>query len=598
MAVKKRMDKNNRGILLSVIALLTIMLAAVIDVPAYAQPEGTGNVHGTVVDEAGRAFRKVKVMAYSSSGSLVASKNTDSDGFFRFALDSGSYTIVFEKEGYARVQKSISVPTGFVADPENDPVKLGEIVLKKALRLSASVLSRVANPGDTMLFPFAVSNIGEEPEDIQFSVVGPAGWGTRVLDSTAEITRVLLAPGSLNLYLEVDVPLKASETGIISITAMGKTDATLGFTIVPKTSFAQEIELKSSYLSVSEELGRTIYFPLTITNEGEIDEIVDLMGAVPSGWSISFVTGTGMAVQSLYLTPGESETLNIKVVPSEGAPVGGYIVVVDAVSEGDVLRDSLELKVNLREATSDVKVISTFTDITVEAGKTINFPITIWNKGETDALFLLTVLSVPENWKTVFTSEDIEISSVLVTAGESLRLQLEVTPPSNVDTGAYQIIVYTESDDGLITKQIDLKVSIVGSYALGLELSTLYTTVTIGRSVTFTATVRNTGQSPITSLYLETALPEGWDSSIAPVQVSSLAPRESTTFTLMADTPADTVAGDYLITVQAMGDQTESNEADLRVTAKASTSWGFIGIGLAAVFVIGLAVVFMRFKRR
>jgi uncharacterized repeat protein (TIGR01451 family) len=379
---------------------------------------------------------------------------------------------------------------------------------------------------------------------------------------------------------------------------VGDTNATLNFTIFPKTSFATEIELESIYLSVSEELGRTIYIPLTITNKGEIDEIVDLIGSTPSGWSIRFVTGTEMAVQSLYLPSGYSETLTIKVLPSEDAEIGDYFVAVNAVSEDKVLRDSLELEMNLRETTSDVEIISTFTDVTLEAGEKINFPIAIWNKGETDALFLLTVLSVPENWKTIFTSEDVEVSSVFITAGESLGLQLMVAPPSAVETGTYPIIVYIESDDGLVMKQIDLKVNIVGSYTLGLDLSTLYTTVTIGNSVTFTATVRNTGKSPITTLYLETVLPEDWEASINPVQVSLLDLKESTTFTFVAETPNDTVAGDYLVTVQAVSDQAESDEVDLRVTAKASTSWGFIGIGLAGVFVIGLVIVFMKFKRR
>jgi uncharacterized repeat protein (TIGR01451 family) len=305
-----------------------------------------------------------------------------------------------------------------------------------------------------------------------------------------------------------------------------------------------------------------------------------------------------MVVQSLYLASGQSESLTIKVVPSKAAVVGDYLVVVNAVSENQILWDSLDLRVNLREATSDVEIISTFTDVTVEAGANINFRITIWNKGETDALFLLTVLSVPQNWKTVFTSDDIEISSALVTAGESLTLQLEVTPPRTVETGEYPIIVYTESDDGLITKQIDLKVNVVGSYEMDLELSTLYKTLTIGESVEFTAKVTNQGNSPITTIYLDTVVPEDWETTTTPAQVSTLAPRESVTFTVVADTPADTVAGDYLLTVQALSDQTESEEVDLRATAKASTSWGFIGIGLAGIAVIGLIIAFTRFKRR
>ncbi|MDH5362956.1 MAG: NEW3 domain-containing protein, partial [Aigarchaeota archaeon] len=519
-------------------------------------------------------------------------------GYFRLALPAGKYTIYFEKEGYATNKKDITVPAGYYVEPENDPVKMGEIVLQNALRISASVLSRVASPGSTVNFQFTLSNIGDKSEEIQFSVVAPAGWGTKILSAAGEVKKVLLESGSMSLELEVTVPSTFDEIVTVLLTALGTKNATLDFTVYPKTSITQEIKLKSTYLSVSEEIGRSIYFPLTITNNGEVDEIVDLLGVVPSDWSISFVTGSNMVVQSLYLASGQSESLTIKVVPSKAAVVGDYLVVVNVVSEDQILWDSLDLRVNLREATSDVEIISTFTDVTVEAGANINFRITIWNKGETDALFLLTVLSVPQNWKTVFTSDDIEISSALVTAGESLTLQLEVTPPRTVETGEYPIIVYTESDDGLITKQIDLKVNVVGSYEMDLELSTLYKTLTIGESVEFTAKVTNQGNSPITTIYLDTVVPEDWETTTTPAQVSTLAPRESVTFTVVADTPADTVAGDYLLTVQALSDQTESEEVDLRATAKASTSWGFIGIGLAVVAVIGLIIAFTRFKRR
>lgn len=582
--------------MLSAIALLAIIFTATIDIPAYAQPPGTGNVHGYVVDEDGRAFHKVKVMAYSSSGSLAATKYTNRDGFFRFALDSGSYTISFEKVGYVKAERGISVPAGFYNHTKSDPVKMGEMVLKKALRLSASVLTRVVNPGDTILFPFIVSNIGEEPEDIEFSITNPAGWAMRILDQTGEIKRVLLTSGSLNLNLEVTIPSTAIGNTTVSLTASGKTSSTLNFTLL--THATREIELTSTFPFVSAELGRTIYYPLSIKNTGETDETVDLIGIVPNGWTIRFITDTQIEVLSLYLTAGRSESLTVEVVQPEDVTVGEYMLVVNAVSQDGELRDSLDLRVNLREVTSDVEIISTFTDVTAEAGKAIHYPITIWNKGDRDALFLLTVLSAPLNWKAVFMSEDIEISSFLITAGESMSLKLKVTPPSVVETGDYQIVIRAESDDGVISKQIELKASVVGSYELKMVLSTLYKTITTGSSTTFTAKITNTGQSPVTTLYLEADAPEEWDISITPVQVASLAPKESSTFNIMAKTPADAVAGDYMITLKALSDQVESEEVQLRVTAQASTSWGFIGFGVAGVVIIGLIIVFMKFKRR
>jgi len=65
-------------------------------------------------------------------------------------------------------------------------------------------------------------------------------------------------------------------------------------------------------------------------------------------------------------------------------------------------------------------------------------------------------------------------------------------------------------------------------------------------------------------------------------------------------TPDNTVAGDYLLTLKGLSDQVESDEVQIRVTATAPTSWGLIGIGIgiAAVMVVALIVVFKKFRRR
>jgi uncharacterized membrane protein len=62
--------------------------------------------------------------------------------------------------------------------------------------------------------------------------------------------------------------------------------------------------------------------------------------------------------------------------------------------------------------------------------------------------------------------------------------------------------------------------------------------------------------------------------------------------------PGDTEAGDYLVTMQAISDQLESDEIDVRITANASNTWGYIGIGLAVVAVMAAVLLFRRFKRR
>ena len=693
------------------IMLLSIILLSSMWIFVGVQASDTGNVHGTVVDENGDPVSNVKVTGYSDSGSLDSSDYTDGDGYFRLALYQGGNDIYFEKEGYVTGHIGITLPNSVIyVDDDQDPVKMGEIALEQNLGLTTSVLSRVVTPGETSSFTFTVS-INDEPEEIEFHVSSPEGWDTRVLDSKSEVRTVQLNSGSLSLTLEVYVPETAVETETVFLTVIGTLNSTLGFTILPYQILDRDIQMSSSYPHVSEELGRTISFPLTISNEGEADETVGLLGAVPEGWTTRLVTSGGTEILSLFLESGDSESLTLEVEPSEDASVGEYLVEVQAVSEEGVLRDYIDLRVRLSEAEGEVEVLSSYTDVTVEAGSLFENPLNVWNKGDEDELFLITVMSAPEGWETTFKSGDIEISSLLVAAGSSvsltfevtpaedsevgsynllvfvesesgiitdtlilgvdireaisgveivstftdvtveagsvinyplrisnngenddqlrmkvvsapvnwdavftsdgntvssfyiaagddLSLNLEVDPPSNVETGEYLIVIQAESEDGTLSNEIELSATVTGAYEVELELSTLYTTITIGDSVEFTVEVTNAGLSPLTSLYLEAAIPADWDITVTPSQLASLAPRASATFTISAETPSDTVAGDYIVTMQALSDQAESEEADLRVTAKASTSWGFLGIGVAVIVVIGLGITFTRFKRR
>jgi uncharacterized membrane protein len=147
-------------------------------------------------------------------------------------------------------------------------------------------------------------------------------------------------------------------------------------------------------------------------------------------------------------------------------------------------------------------------------------------------------------------------------------------------------------------KQIEFVANIVGSYKLDIVPSTLYTTVSTGGSISFTVKVTNSGQSPVTALNLKVDTPSGWDVSVTPLKVNSVASTDSSTFTVITQIPGDTVAGDYMITLRAQSDQVNSNDVQLRVTTSAPTSWGLIGVGVALVVIVALIVMFRRFSRR
>jgi uncharacterized membrane protein len=62
--------------------------------------------------------------------------------------------------------------------------------------------------------------------------------------------------------------------------------------------------------------------------------------------------------------------------------------------------------------------------------------------------------------------------------------------------------------------------------------------------------------------------------------------------------PPKTIAGDYMITLKTSGQQVTAQDVQIRVTVETPTIWGWVGVAIILVVVIGLIFVFMRFSRR
>jgi len=304
------------------------------------------------------------------------------------------------------------------------------------------------------------------------------------------------------------------------------------------------------------------------------------------------------------LEPGDYATVPLRLFVPSGMKGKILSLAVEVSLLGPrniVYQVSKTLQMRVEEAEeveeAEVKFTTKFPDVTVEAGKVVQYPITITNSGDADRLMLLSV-EPPTNWKVVFKSGALEVSRIYMVAGGSENLIIEATPPSAANISTYQIPVQIKSENGDIYAEMMLKATIVGSYAVRLEPSTLLTSVTTGDSTTLTAKITNTGYTPVTGVRVSVEAQSGWESSVTPIQVESLRPNEFFTFTLVVKTPGDTVAGDYMITLTGLSDQVRSDPVQVRVTATTPTSWGLIGVGIAVIMVVALLFVFIKFRRR
>ncbi|MGD9131641.1 MAG: NEW3 domain-containing protein [Candidatus Bathyarchaeota archaeon] len=557
----------------------------------------TATVSGRIVDEYGNGIQ-VAVDSCLSDGTFIQSAETSSDGYFTIELPIGTaFSLHFSKDGYVTATETVSFESA------GEKLELGEIVISEALTLFASVLNTVANPGEKLLLPFVVSNIGEDIELVEFSVSDSNEWSAKISSQNGrEIKSAALSPSStLNLQLEVTVPLASDGANNLTLTAIGKTVSTIDFLInVEPTS---ESMLFCRFPGKWAIPGDPIAFQVELKNHFDVEMRFKVsVDSVPTNWSSSVKTADNEYVTEMILGADESIALTVELnSPASATPDRNYEVSVN-VESNDQNLGSLPLIISLIEPESieEIVINTKFPEVTVEAGETVNYQIQLGNFGDLNRLLFLSI-EAPPDWKAVFKSGTLEISQLDIapmSMGGAEDLAIEVTPPSTVNLDTYNISVQAKSETGAVLAETELKATIIGSYDLKLSMSTLLTSTTSGGSASFTATVINTGFSSLTVVGLDIEVEENWDVEISPMQLDLLKPQESFSFNVVIDTPKDTVSGDYLVTLTGLSDQVDSSPIQVRVTVNTPTEWGIYGFGIAIVIIIALVLVFRKFKRR
>ena len=94
--------------------------------------------------------------------------------------------------------------------------------------------------------------------------------------------------------------------------------------------------------------------------------------------------------------------------------------------------------------------------------------------------------------------------------------------------------------------------------------------------------------------------PSGWSVTFNPEKIDSLPVDGEREVEVNIKPPEKTISGDYEITVSAKPESKYDvdDDLDIRVTVLTEPLWGWIGIGIVVLVVIGLVVMFMRLGRR
>lgn len=363
------------------------------------------------------------------------------------------------------------------------------------------------------------------------------------------------------------------------------------------------ISVSPEYTGVIVSEGEDVSIDLTVANRGRRDENIDLkIISIPKGWKARTKT-YNFEVTGVHVKGDESKSLTLRVEPEPDVGPGKYTFGIQAQTEDRQFTSLSKVIVAVKKKKKEKKSkeISIITSYPVLRGPTdakFEFSLEVENKFDRDSIFNLSSQG-PENWEINFKPayEEKFISSLRLKANQSQTVAVEVKPHAWQDPGEYPILVRVSSPEA--EGEVVLTVVLTGTYKLdaGTANGLLSLSAIRGKEANLSFYVQNTGSAPLNNVQFLSVKPENWKVEFHPEKFEILAPEELKQIEISI-TPGDqSLVGDYSVGLSAEAGKA-SKAIELRVTVRASTAWGWIGIGIIVFVVVGLVILFIRLGRR
>jgi uncharacterized membrane protein len=347
--------------------------------------------------------------------------------------------------------------------------------------------------------------------------------------------------------------------------------------------------------------GEAVRMDLILDNKGRTDETIDVkISTVPKGWKAQ-LKGASYLITGMYVPNGKTKNLALNLEPDKTIGVGTYVFQFDAQTADGKLTSTHKLTVDVQERITGVDDIQITTSYPVLRGQTdarFEFSIEVMNKSEVDRTLNLAALG-PEKWEINFKPayEAKQISSLRIKGAQSQTVAVEVTPPKDALSGEYPILVRISSGDK--KAEVKLMVMLTGIYKLdaGTPTGILSLEAMPGKTANFSLFVKNTGSAANRNVTFSSFKPENWEVTFKPEKIDALEPNALKQVEVTIKPAQQALVGDYSVGVMVNGEKSDKT-VEFRVTVKASTAWGWIGIGIIIFVIAGLSALFIWLGRR
>jgi len=362
----------------------------------------------------------------------------------------------------------------------------------------------------------------------------------------------------------------------------------------PTAPSVSTLTVVTTFPSIEVDPGGEATFPLTVLSPQP--ERVDLVvSSAPDGFRTT-IRGGGSIVGSVFTGSDPAPELELRVDVPDTATAGTFQVVLTATSASGTADLPVDLVVSDSSAGS-VALTTDFPALRGDSTATYQFNLRLANDTSQEITFGLSGLG-PDGWavNVTPTGQD-QAATAVVGAGETQNIRVEVTPSRFADAGQYPIGIV--ADGGTRRAEAQLLVELTGSYAMTLTApeGRLNTTATGGTPTNFVVVISNTGTAPLVDVALTASAPVGWEVTFDTPTIAAIPVGGTVNATALITPSGSAVAGDYVITMTARAGDVSQN-LQVRTTVETSQVWGFVGIGLIVLVVLGLFLVFRRYGRR
>ena len=364
--------------------------------------------------------------------------------------------------------------------------------------------------------------------------------------------------------------------------------------LVPLGALAATFDLTTPYPAVTIQPGNTVTFPLDIAVPAPERVGLAVSGA-PKGWTAN-LRGGGNIVNAVFAGGTTAATVDLSVTVPQDATPGSQTLTVTATADQGTRALPIEVTV-LGDTGGAITLTSDFPQLSGAPTSTFSYSLTLANTGTQKQTYTLQGQG-PDGWTvSVHPSSNGQALTDTVDGGATDTLSVTAEPPSTVTAGSYPIQVTVASGSQSATTNLEADVTGAPAVTLSTPNQVLNAQVTAGSTGTGSLVVTNTGSTVLQNVAVTASAPTGWTTTFAPTTIDTIQPGSAATVDATLKPSSDALAGDYDVTFTVTAGTATAN-VDIRTTVQTSPLWGFIGLALIVIVIVGLGWVFRRFGRR